>query len=79
MEELKRNQPFHQNNHGTCLEIRRVTRFTRSGANKPFYNSQAAQYLEAHGRNIIEMANADKDPITGSQMEYEDLIKDPKL
>ena len=79
MEELKNNQPYHQHKNGTHLATRRVTRFTCSGVNNPSYGSQESKCLEACDRTIIEMTNAVTDPLTGSQMEYVDLIKDPKL
>ena len=79
MEKLKKNQPSHNHKHGTLLETRRVTRFTRSGINKTSYCPKFSQYLEARDRTVIEMANAFTETLTGSQMDYGDLIKDPKL
>ena len=79
MEELKNNQPFHQHNHDKHLETGRVTRFTHSGVKKTSYRSKHAQYLKSHDRTIIEMNNAVTYPLTGYQMEYGDLIKEPKL
>ena len=78
MEELKNNQPFHNHKHVTHLATLCVSRFTRSGFNKPYYCSQDAQYLEACDRKIMKMSNAVTDPFTGAQMEYGDLIKDLK-
>ena len=79
MKELKKNQPFHNHKHGTRLATRHATKFTCLWVNKPYYSSQYNQYLEAHDRKIIEMVNEVTNPITGSQIEYGDLIKEPNI
>ena len=79
MDDLKKDQPFHQHKHRNFLVTRRASRLSRSGWNKPSYCFQAAHYSEACDFTITEISNAVTDPITGYQMEYEYLIKDPKL
>ena len=78
-EEININQPYHNHKNGTRLATYRVNIFTCSGVNNPSNRSQAAQYLEARYKKMIERANAVTYPLTGDQMEYGDLIKDPKL
>ena len=66
MGDIKKDQPFHQNNNVTSLATRRASIFLHSGVNKSSYCFQAAQYLEARDRTITEMTNLVTKPLTGA-------------